>query len=201
MLAQSTSTLTEGARRTKRSRFATIKAVMISAAVRKNAGGTRSGRKWLIHLPATAGIASTSAMTRTRLRSATANTPESSTSESKSDTTRSPPLISSTKGAATKKRPRAMRSCTAENRRNFRRSGIVFIDPVLDTASFIWFHKVRDSDRQRLFKVHLTNPGPSSSRAHPPQKCCSHAPVGRLLGLEQHFPHSAQRRGYSTANL
>src|SRR6266446_2952150 len=79
-------------------------------------------------------MASTSAMTRTYFRSATARTPATNTRESKSETIRSPPLISSTKGAQTKKRPRAMRSCTAEKRRNLSRGSTG-----LSSLSFPWF--------------------------------------------------------------
>src|SRR5437762_12226055 len=71
MLAQSTSALTEGARRMKRNRFATTKATKTSPATRNIAGGSRSGRKWLIHLPTTAGIASNTATTNVRRRFAT----------------------------------------------------------------------------------------------------------------------------------
>src|SRR6266513_743036 len=45
-------------------------------------------------------------------------TPATRTSENKADTMRSPPLISSTKGAQMKKSTSAIRSCTAEKRRN-----------------------------------------------------------------------------------
>src|SRR4030095_3011284 len=44
-----------------------------------------------------------------------------STSENTPDTIRSPALSSSTKGAKMKKRTRAIRSCTAEKRRNLSR--------------------------------------------------------------------------------
>src|SRR5881398_2165620 len=117
MLAQSTSALTEGARRMKRNRFATTKATKTSPATRNIAGGCRSGRKWLIHLPTTAGIASNTATANVRRRFATARTAEINTSESKIDTMISPPLISSMKGRKRKRSPRAMRSSTAERRR------------------------------------------------------------------------------------
>ena len=45
MLAQRTSVFTEGARKTKRSKFATTKAIKASPATRNTGGGTRSGRK------------------------------------------------------------------------------------------------------------------------------------------------------------
>src|SRR5256885_6804626 len=69
-------------------------------------------------LPPIAGKPSTMAMIRVRLRSATARTPASITSENKPDTISSPPCSSSTKGAAMKRRPSATKSCTVEKRRN-----------------------------------------------------------------------------------
>src|SRR5207237_10495582 len=68
-------------------------------------------------------------MIRVRLRSATARTPATRTSENKADTMRSPPLISSTKGAQMKKATSAIRSCTAEKRRNL--SGHLINDVVM----------------------------------------------------------------------
>ena len=62
-------------------------------------------------------MASTRAITRARLRSATATMAASRTSENKNDRIRWPPLMSSTKGAKMKKRASAIRRCTAENRR------------------------------------------------------------------------------------
>jgi len=117
MLAQRTSAVTEGARRTKRSSCATTKINKRSPPMRKTPGGTRSGRKWLTHLAASVGIASKIATTSVRRLSATASTAESSTRESKNDTIRSPPLISSRKGAQVKKMPRAMSNCATEKRR------------------------------------------------------------------------------------
>src|SRR5438067_8519825 len=76
-------------------------------------------------------------MTRTRLRSATATTPASRTSENKPDTMSSPPSISSTKGAQTKKRASAIKSCTVEKRRNLKRPSIGFVEYLGCVASFI----------------------------------------------------------------
>src|SRR6266550_4073252 len=112
MLAQSTSVFTEGARKTKRSKFTTTKATRTSPATRKTAGGTRFGRKWLIHLPTIAGINRKSATTSVRRRLATARTAEINTRENRSDTMISPPLTSSTNGKAKKSNPRATKSWT-----------------------------------------------------------------------------------------
>src|SRR5437667_1336733 len=118
MLAQSTSRFTEGARRTKRSKFTTTKATKASPATRNIAGGTRCGWKWLIHLPPTAGTASKSATISVRRRLATAKTAESKTRESRIDTMISPPLISSTNGKKKKSNARAISSWTIEKRRS-----------------------------------------------------------------------------------
>src|SRR5947208_8255732 len=118
MLAQSTSVFTEGARKTKRSKFTTTKATRTSPAIRKTAGGTRCGRKWLIHLPTIAGINRKSATTSVRRRLATARTAEINTRENRSDTIISPPLTSSTNGKAKKSSPRATKSWTVVKRRN-----------------------------------------------------------------------------------
>src|SRR5882724_3044227 len=118
MLAQSTSVFTEGARKTKRSKFTTTKATRTSPAIRKTAGGTRCGRKWLIHLPTIAGINRKSATTSVRRRLATARTAEINTRENRSDTMISPPLTSSTNGKAKKSNPRATKSWTVVKRRN-----------------------------------------------------------------------------------
>jgi len=87
--------------------------------MRNTPAGTKSGRKWLAHLAASVGTANKSATIRVRRLPATARMAKRSTKESKKDTMRSPPLISSTKGAQAKNRARAMRSCTAEKRRGF----------------------------------------------------------------------------------
>jgi len=87
--------------------------------MRNTPAGTKSGRKWFAHLAASVGTANSSATISVRRLPATARMAERSTRESKKDTMRSPPLISSTKGAQAKNRPRAMRSCTAEKRRGF----------------------------------------------------------------------------------
>src|SRR5438132_4497065 len=118
MPAQSTSTLTEGARRTKRSKLTTTKPTKTSPATRNIAGGSRSGRKWLSHLPPTAGISSNVATINGRRRLATARTAESNTRESKIDTIRSPPLTSSTKGKKNKSNARAISSSTVDKRWN-----------------------------------------------------------------------------------
>src|SRR5882757_396303 len=78
-------------------------------------------------------------MTMMRLRSATATTPASRTSENKADTMRSPPSISSTKGAQMKKRPSAIKSCTVEKRRNLKGANIGFVECLGWVASFIQF--------------------------------------------------------------
>src|SRR5437667_7661875 len=118
MLAQSTSVFTEGARKTKRSKFTTTKATRTSPAIRKTAGGTRCGQKWLIHLPTIAGINRKSATTSVRRRLATARTAEINTRENRNDTMISPPLTSSTNGKAKKSNPRATKSWTVVKRRN-----------------------------------------------------------------------------------
>src|SRR6266542_6120410 len=158
MLAQSTSTFTEGARQMKRSKFTTTKATRTSPAVRKTADETKSGRKWLIHLPPTDGTATTSAMSRTRLRSATARTPASSTSENKIDTISSPPLTSSRNGKRKKSNARAISSSTVEKRRipNF---GTGFGDSFAGRVSFIQLHSSRYRSRYRVVIV------PQRSRA------------------------------------
>ena len=121
MLAQSTSTVTTGARRMKCSRCPITNANSRSAQTRKTAGCTRFGRKWLIHLAVIAGTARMSAIARVRFRSATANTPASRTNENKTDRMRWPPSSSSTKGADIKRTASAMRSCTVEKRWNLNR--------------------------------------------------------------------------------
>src|SRR5882757_6505226 len=139
MLAQSTSVFTEGARKTKRSKFTTTKATRTSPAIRKTAGGTRFGRKWLIHLPTIAGINRKSATTSVRRRLATARTAEINTRENRSDTMISPPLTSSTNGKAKKSNPRATKSWTVVKRRNLGIRNdftLSFIDPPFLVSAF-----------------------------------------------------------------
>ena len=131
MLAQSTSVFTEGARRTNRRRFTTTKATRTSPEVRKTAGGTKSGLKWLIHLPAIAGIMSTKATTSVRPRFATAITAEISTRESRTDTMTSPPLTSSTNGKKRKSNARATSSSTVEKRWNLLRGSTALASLIL----------------------------------------------------------------------
>src|SRR4051794_10222453 len=91
----------------------------------------------IFHLPAIAGIASMIAMSRTRLRFATATTPASRTNENKPDTMISPPSISSTKGTQMKNRASAIKSCTVEKRRNLKRASTGFVEGLGCVASFI----------------------------------------------------------------
>src|SRR5207244_1528335 len=128
---------TEGARRMKRSKFTTTKATRTSPAIRKTAGGTRCGRKWLIHLPTIAGINKKSATTSVRRRLATARTAEINTRENRSDTMISPPLTSSTKGKEKKRSASAIRSSTVEKRRSPNRRGTVSTDSFACAFSFI----------------------------------------------------------------
>ena len=118
MLAQSTSVVTEGARRTKRNRCPTTKVIKTSPAMRKTPGWNQL-RPEMIYPPAgerSEGEHDCDDQVL-RLRSATARIAASRTSESKNDRIRSPPSISSTKGAKMKKTARAISNCTAEKRR------------------------------------------------------------------------------------
>lgn len=172
--------------------------------MRKTSGGTRSGRKWLLHLAASVGIASRIAITSVRRLPATARTDDSKTRDSRIDSMKGPPWMSWANGKTKKSNASAIKSSTVEKRRLRNRRIAASRESFVCRVPFIPLHTFRSSKTvsrvtpsrpnectsMRSSKGHFTKPvlSTGSRRLHPCLYPPQEIPSRERLKLLREFP-------------